>query len=307
MGPADPIGAGRLTLAPNDLRPPAIELVWPDPAARADKEGWPAARSLAALAEHEVAERANRRIQRHLGEARLPPGKTLGAFDSEAVPMLSEAQAMALAAGDSWLEKGADPLAFGPPPGAGESHLAAALGLALVENGWRVLSTRTTELVQRLQTARRDLRLEAAIAKLDKCHLLILDGIAYVTKDQAETSAIFEPIAARSERRSLTITADQPSGEWHRIFPDQAMAALAAVDRPVHHAATFGMDVESYRRRAAIGRRRGPGRPPTRATINTSSWSSRRPGNRLPPCRAATIIQVAPRQSSSRRDHRLSP
>jgi DNA replication protein DnaC len=292
MGPADPIGAGRLTLAPNDLRPPAIELVWPDLAARADEEGWPAARFLAAPAEHEVAERANRRIQRHLGEARLPPGKTtLGAFDSEAVPMLSEAQAMALAAGDSWLEKGADPLAFGPPPGAGESHLAAALGLALVENGWRVLSTRTTELVQRLQTARRDLRLEAAIAKLDKCHLLILDDIAYVTKDQAETSAIFEPIAARSERRSLTITADQPSGEWHRIFPDQAMAALAAVDRPVHHAATFGMDVESYRRRAAIGRRRGPGRPPTRATINTSSWSSRRPGNRLPPCRAATIIQ----------------
>ena len=31
----------------------------------------------------------------------------------------------------------------------GKSHLAAALGLALVENGWRVLFTRTTDLVQR--------------------------------------------------------------------------------------------------------------------------------------------------------------
>jgi hypothetical protein len=30
--------------------------------ARADKEGWPAARFLAALAEHEIAERARRRI-----------------------------------------------------------------------------------------------------------------------------------------------------------------------------------------------------------------------------------------------------
>ena len=273
MSPAGPIGAGRLTLAPNDPRLPAIELVWPDLAARADEEGWPAARFLAALAAHEIAERANRRIQRHLEEARLPPppGKTLDTFDSEPVPMLSEAQVMALAAGDSWLEKGADLLAFGPP-GAGESHLAAALGLAPVENGWRVLSTRTrtTDLVQRLQTARRDLQPEAAIAKPDKYHLLILGDIAYVTKDQAETSVIFELIAARRERRSPTITADQPFGEWHRSFPDQAVA-LAAVDRLAHHAATFGMDVESYRRRAAIGRERGPGRPPTRATINPSS------------------------------------
>jgi DNA replication protein DnaC len=253
----------------NELRLPAIKLIWPDFAARADKEGWPAARLLAALVEHELAERANRRIQRHLEEARLPPGKTLGNFDFEAVPMLSKAQVMALAAGDSWLEKGANLLAFGPP-GTGKSHLAAALGLALVENGWRVLFTRTTDLVQKLQAARRDLQLEAAIARLDKYHLLILDDIAYVTKDQAETSVIFELIAARYERRSLFITSNQPFGEWHRIFPDQVMA-LAAVDRLVHHATIFEMNVESYRRRAAVERKRGPGRPPMRATINSSS------------------------------------
>jgi DNA replication protein DnaC len=269
MSAAEPIDAGRLTLALNDLRLPAIRLVWPDLAARADKEGWPAARFLAALAEHEIAERANRRIRRHLEEARLPPGKTLDTFDFGAVPTISKAQVMALAAGDSWLEKGANLLAFGPP-GAGKSHLAAALGLALVENGWRVLFTRTTDLVQKLQAARRDLQLEAAIAKLDKYHLLILDDIACVTKDQAETSVIFELIAARHERRSLFITANQPFGEWHRMFPDQAMA-LAAVDRLVHHATVFEMNVESYRRRTAVERKRGPDRPPTRVTINASS------------------------------------
>jgi len=31
------------------------------------------------------------------------------------------------------------------------------------------------------------------------------------------------------------------------------------------------MNVESYRRRAAVERKRGPGRPPSRATINTSA------------------------------------
>ena len=268
MKPATSVDAARVELLLSDLRLPTIKTVWPTIAEQADKEGWPAARFLATLAEHEMVERGRRRFERHLEEARLPPGKTIHTFDFEAVPMVSKAQVMALAAGDAWIEKGANLLLFGGP-GGGKSHLAAALGLALVENGWRVLFTRTTDLVQKLQAARRDLALESAIAKLDKYHLLILDDIAYATKDQAETGVLFELISARYERRSLLITANQPFAEWNRIFPDQAMT-LAAVDRLVHHATIFEMNVDSYRRRAAI-ERTGPGRPPSRATIKTSS------------------------------------
>src|ERR1700757_2049330 len=135
MRTADPVDTARVELLLAELRLPAVKLVWADLAAQADKEGWPAARFLAALAEHELAERARRRIERHLAEARLPPGKTLDTFDFEAVPVISKAQAMALAAGDAWLNNGANLLLFGPP-GGGKSHLAAALGFALVENGW---------------------------------------------------------------------------------------------------------------------------------------------------------------------------
>jgi len=255
MKTTDPIDAARLALLLAELRLPAVKQVWADLAAQADKEGWPAARFLAALAEHEMAERSRRRIERHLAEARLPPGKTLDTFDFEAVPVVSKAQIMALAAGDAWLDKGANLILFGPP-GTGKSHLAAALSFALVENGWRVLFARTTDLVQRLQIARRELTLEAAIARLDKYHLLILDDLAYVTKDQAETSVLFELIGARYERRSLLITANQPFGEWGKIFPDQAMT-LAVIDRLVHHASVFEMNVESYRRRTALERKRG--------------------------------------------------
>ena len=228
MKTTDPLDAARLALLLAELRLPAVKLVWPDLAAQADKEGWPAARFLAVLAEHEMAERSRRRIERHLAEAKLPPGKTIDTFDFEAVPVVSKAQVMALAAGDALLDRGANLILFGPP-GAGKSHLAAALGLALVEAGWRVLFTRTTDLVQRLQIARRELTLEAAIAKLDKYHLLILDDLAYLTKDQAETSVLFELIGARCERRSLLVTANQPFGQWGKIFPDQAMT-LAVVD-----------------------------------------------------------------------------
>lgn len=170
---ANLIDEGRLALMPGDLRLPTIKQVWSEFATRSDKEGWPAARFLSALAEHELAERRVRRIARHLEEARLPPGKTL-------------------------------------------------------------------------------------------------DDLAYVTKDQAETSVLFELISARYEQRSLLITANQPFGEWGKIFPDQAMT-LAAIDRLVHHAIIFEMNVESYRRKAAIERKRGAGRPPTRATSKTSA------------------------------------
>src|SRR5690348_12531167 len=168
------IDAARLELLLTELRLPAVKQMWKKLAERSDKEGWPAARLLAALAEHEVAERGRRRIERHLAEARLPVGKIFDSFDFEAVPVVSKAQVMALAGGDEWIDNGANLLLFGPP-GAGKSHLACAIGFALVEHGRRVLFARTSELVQRLQVARRELALESALAKLDKYHLLILD------------------------------------------------------------------------------------------------------------------------------------
>lgn len=263
---ATSVDAARVELLLNELRLPGVKAIWPKLAAQSDKEGWPAARFLAAIAEHEAADRSRRRIERHMAEARLPAGKTLATFDFESVPMLSKAQVMALAAGDAWLKAGANLLLFGPP-GGGKTHVGTAIGLALVENGWRVLFARTTDLVQRLQIARRELALESMIAKLDRYDLLILDDITYVSKDQAETSVLFELIAARYERRSLLITANQPFGEWGRIFPDQAMT-LAAIDRLVHHATILEMNVESYRRKVALDRRRGPGRPPVHTTPN---------------------------------------
>ncbi len=52
---------------------------------------------------------------------------------------------------------------------------------------------------------------------------------------------------------------------------------LAAVDRLVHHATIFEMNVDSYRRRAALERKQqGAGRPANYATIkNTEPVSLR--------------------------------
>ena len=73
----------------------------------------------------------------------------------------------------------------------------------------------------------------------------------------------------------MPITPNHPSGEWNRFFPDPAMT-LAAVDRLVHHATIFEMNVESYRRRSALQRQSKAGRPPSFATIKGTEEMSRR-------------------------------
>jgi DNA replication protein DnaC len=125
------IDPGRLSLLLNELRLPAVKLMWPQFAEQADKEGWPAARFLAALAEHELAERDRRRIERHLAEARLLPGKTLDALEFEAVPMISKAQIMAIVAGDSWLQKAPTCSCSVRPIPRHNAHL----GMSLKDNG----------------------------------------------------------------------------------------------------------------------------------------------------------------------------
>lgn len=249
--PARPVDVHALPVMLTALRLPSFHRHWPALAERADKEGWPAASFLAALAELEIAERETRRIRRHLLEARLPGGKTLATFDFAAIPGVPRARVEALAAGD-WIETGANLIVIGNS-GAGKTHVLCAIGHALVEAGRRVLYTRTTDLVQKLQAARRDLALEAALAKLDRFDLIILDDISYARKDQAETSVLFELIARRYETRSLAIAANQPFSAWGNVFPDQAVT-VAAIDRLVHHATILEMNIDSYRRRAAIDR-----------------------------------------------------
>jgi len=246
--------AARVPIMLSELRLPTIKRLWSELAERSNREGWPAERFLGALLGHEMAERETRRLARARADSQLPPGKSLAEFDFAAVSMVSKAHVMALAEADTWIAQGHNLLAFGPP-GAGKTHLIAGIGHALIDRGYRVLFMRTSELVQRLQAARRDLRLPAELAKLDRFDLLILDDLSYARRDQAETSVLFELIAERYERKSIAITANAPFSQWDQVFPDKAMT-VAAVDRLVHHATILEMNVDSYRRRAALPARR---------------------------------------------------
>lgn len=230
------ITSARLGMMLTDLRLPTIKRLAGDLCAQSDTEGWPAHRLLEALLEHEINEREARRIDRHRNESGLSPGKRLSSFDFSAVPSVSKAQVMALTEGTEWIDRGANVLLFGPP-GVGKSHLVSALGHALIDAGRRVLFTRCSDLVQRLQAARRDLRLPQELAKLDRFDLLILDDLSYVRRDQAETSVLFELISERYERKSLAIGAGFPGKKGpfnnvsHQIHSPLPPARIVVAER----------------------------------------------------------------------------
>jgi DNA replication protein DnaC len=149
-----------------------------------------------------------------------------------------------LSRGD-FVESADNVLLFGLP-GVGKSHLACALGHALVETGRSVLFTPTYQLVQQLLAARRDLTLPRALRALDVFDAVILDDLGYVQQTAEEAEVLFTLMAERYERRSLIITSNLVFSEWDRIFKTP-MATAAAIDRLVHHAAIIEIERKSVR------------------------------------------------------------
>ncbi|MET0918163.1 MAG: IS21-like element helper ATPase IstB [Burkholderiales bacterium] len=223
-----------------------------DLALRAAKEGLTHESFLLELARGEWAAKSARRIERLRKQSELPPDKTFRAFDLNRFDPATRMQIERLRGGD-FLTEAINIVAVGRP-GAGKSHLACALGHALIEQGHPVLFTSTSALVQRLLAAKRDLRLPQALAKLDRFECLILDDIGYVQHDRDEMEVLFTLLAERYERKSVVITTNLVFSEWDRIFKDP-MTTLAAIDRVVHHSIVLDlMGVESYRAKAAGAR-----------------------------------------------------
>jgi len=246
--------AATLPILLRQLRLPTMVACCDEVLDRAAEHGWSLQQALATLCEYELSEREQRRLQRHLHEARLPIGKTLTTFDMATLEPHQRQRLNTLANDHIWVDQAGNLLLFGAS-GLGKSHIAAAVGHALIEQGLRVRYYPASNLVQDLQTAKQGLSLSDALTKLDKYRLLIIDDIGYVKRTEAETSVLFELIAHRYESGSLLITSNHPFSAWDSIFPDNMMA-VAAVDRLVHHADIIELTGESYRKRAQTARKK---------------------------------------------------
>jgi DNA replication protein DnaC len=194
--------------------------------------------------ELEAQDRRDRRTVRLRRSAGLPPGKTFDTLDETRFPRPLVRLWRELAAGE-FLERATNVLAFGKP-GVGKSHVASALGHALIEAGHSVLFTPTFALVQQLQAAKRALDLPRLLRKLDYFELLILDDLGYIRQSPEDAEVLFTLLAERYERRSVMLTSNLLFSQWDRIFQNE-MTTAAAIDRLVHHSVVLEFNLDSYR------------------------------------------------------------
>lgn len=212
---------------------------------RAEKEGWSHRQVLRHLCESEATERAQRRTTRLLAESGLPETKTLSSLDESLLPVKVRRALPSLIEG-GFVDRAVNVLAFGLP-GRGKTHFLAALGRELIlRHSKRVLFRPAFKLVGQLLAAKRDLRLEAELKKLDRYDALILDDIGYIQQSREEMEVLFTLLAERYERRSLLISSNLVFSQWDQIFKD-AMTTMAAIDRLVHHSIILEFDGASQR------------------------------------------------------------
>ncbi len=239
--------AEALPLMLKALRLPAFGQHYEDYQGQAIDQSWGYSQYLSKLCEQEVARRFQTRIHNWTKEAKLARGKSFATLTINELPKTIQQKVIGLRDNTQWALQADNVLLIGPS-GVGKSHIAAALGFHLIEQGIRVKWLQATALVQLLQQAKQDLDLMGVMSKLDKYRVLIIDDIGYVKKTDSETHVLFEFIAHRYESGSLIITSNQPFSHWDQIFPDTLMT-VAAIDRIIHHATIVEIDGDSYRKK----------------------------------------------------------
>jgi len=213
-------------------------------ATNAETKGWGFLEYLRNLAQLEAEERRRRKIERLMKQSGLPADKTLATLDQSKLPTAIRRRLSGLCGG-GFVNDAENVLAFGLP-GRGKTHLVCAVGHELVQAGYSVLFVPTFRIVQRLLQAKKDLRLEKELRKLDVFDVVILDDIGYVQQSREEMEVLFTLLSERYERRSVMITSNLVFSQWDKIFKD-AMTTAAAIDRLVHHAVILEMTGESKR------------------------------------------------------------
>lgn len=196
------------------------------------------------LSELEVNQRSSNAISNRIRAADFPVLKDLESFDFTLTPALSKQKVLELSRGE-WI-RGKQNCCLIGNSGTGKTHLAIALGQAACRQGRHVRFHTAAGLVNQLEEAQKQYRLEKLLSAMDRVELLIVDELGYLSLSAGGAELLFQVFAERYERRSVLITSNLPFGEWGSVFKNERLTA-ALLDRLTHRCQILECNGESYR------------------------------------------------------------
>jgi DNA replication protein DnaC len=137
------------------------------------------------------------------------------------------------------------------PTGVGKSFLANALAQASCRQGFRALFVRVSRLLEQLAIARASADYNAALARIAKIDVLVLDDFLLAPLTDTERRDLLEVLEDRYGKTSTVITSQLPTKSWHEALGDPTIAD-AICDRLVHNSHILTLRGSSMRRQKGL-------------------------------------------------------
>lgn len=200
---------------------------------------------ISCLVSDELTRRGDRLLERRRKQAGFrDPDKTLDNFDFNFNPKTNRSLVFDLATA-AFIGKREDALFLGPG-GTGKSHLAQAIGQAVIQQGYRVLYRETHLLLEELADAAIDGARKQYMESVSTVALLIIDDFGMRKLPLTAAEDLLEIVMRRYERASTLLTSNRPVEDWGKLLGDAA-AVGSMLDRLLHHGHVLKCGPRSWR------------------------------------------------------------